>query len=130
MECCGLLGDGQKTDEVLQDLEAGSVVDVSGHEEVDKSSAKSIHPFSRKHFMHAVFGFVVLLVVAVMVYVACFRESKQNDDEVLQNLKDFIRVSKAKQDMIDLVSKVKGIQTGYQYKKAVAIFDAIATTTY
>eukprot|EP01083_Nonionella_stella_P273881 929383_1 len=120
MECCGLLGDGQKTDEVLQDLEAGSVVDVSGHEEVYKSSAKSIHPFSRKHFMHAVFGFVVLLVVAVMVYVACFRESKKNDDKFLRNLEEAIPISNAKQDMINLVSKMKGVQTVSQFKNATA----------
>eukprot|EP01083_Nonionella_stella_P288029 980358_1 len=67
MGCC-FGHDGQENDEVLQNLEAGSVVDVSEREEVDQSAAKSLQPSFRTRFMYVVSGVVGLLVVAALVY--------------------------------------------------------------
>eukprot|EP01083_Nonionella_stella_P157864 512984_1 len=67
MGCC-FGHDGQENDEVLQNLEAGSVVDVSEREEVDRSAAKSLQTFFRTHSMYIVSGVVALLVVAALVY--------------------------------------------------------------
>eukprot|EP01083_Nonionella_stella_P288028 980356_1 len=101
MGCC-FGHDGQENDEVLQNLEAGSVVDVSEREEVDRSAAKSLQTFFRTHSMYIVSGVVALLIVAALVY-GGYRH---------------IRVPKVHRDMINLVSKMKRIKTASQLKKS------------
>eukprot|EP01083_Nonionella_stella_P288027 980353_1 len=101
MGCC-FGHDGQENDEVLQNLEAGSVVDVSEREEVDRSAAKSLQTFFRTHSMYIVSGVVALLIVAALVY-GGYRH---------------IRVPKVHRDMINLVSKMKRIKTASQLKNA------------
>eukprot|EP01083_Nonionella_stella_P157863 512981_1 len=97
MGCC-FGHDGQENDEVLQNLEAGSVVDVSEREEVDQSAAKSLQPSFLTHFMYVVSGVVGLLVVAALV--------------------DHFHAQQAQQDMINLVSKMESFKSFSQFKNA------------
>eukprot|EP01083_Nonionella_stella_P175032 608335_1 len=97
MGCC-FGHDGQENDEVLQNLEAGSVVDVSEREEVDQSAAKSLQPSFLTHFMYVVSGFVGLLVVAALV--------------------DHFHAQQAQQDMINLVSKMESFKSLSEFKNA------------
>eukprot|EP01083_Nonionella_stella_P157865 512989_1 len=101
MGCC-FGHDGQENDEVLQNLEAGSVVDVSEREEVDRSAAKSLQTFFRTHSMYIVSGVVALLVVAALVYGGYHH----------------IHAQQAQQDMINLVSKMESFKSFSQFKNA------------
>eukprot|EP01083_Nonionella_stella_P288026 980351_1 len=116
MGCC-FGHDGQENDEVLQNLEAGSVVDVSEREEVDRSAAKSLQTFFRTHSMYIVSGVVALLIVAALVYGGYHHIRAQKfDPKVAQKAAQV--ADKLQQDMINLVSKMKRITTLSEFDNA------------